>query len=105
MEKNQIIKKVEVPTEWLSSIKKEYHVTPALEEILPKLVGAKVFTIIDTEQGYWNIKLDEQSILILHNVQQPLWSIQISVVSLGLKMSQEIFQWKMEVYEGLPGVI
>ena len=128
MEKNEIIKKVEVPTEWVNSlvyrrkpdgriricldpkdlnkaIKREHHVTPTLEEILPKLVGAKVFTIIDTKQGYWNIKLDEQSSYYT-TFNSPFGRYRFLRCPFGLKMSQDIFQRKMDqVYEGLPGVI
>ena len=43
------------------AIKKPYHFTPTLDDVLPKLNGAKFFTILDARSGYWNIKLDEES--------------------------------------------
>ena len=77
MVKNGIITKIEEgePTSWVNSlvyqrkqngrlrlcldpkdlnaaIQREHHVTPTLEEILPKLTGATVFSIVDAKCGY-----------------------------------------------------
>ena len=86
MVKNDIIAKIQEgePTAWVNSlvyrrksngrlrlcldpkdlneaIKREHQVIPTLEEILPKLNGAKVFSIVNAKCGYWNIILDEES--------------------------------------------
>ena len=86
MAKNDIIAKIQEgePTDWVNSpvyrrksngrlclclkpkdlneaIKREHHVTPTLKEILPKLNGAKVFSVVDAKCDYWNIILDEES--------------------------------------------
>ena len=37
------------------AISREHHVIPTLEEILPKLSGAKYFSIVDAKFGYWNV--------------------------------------------------
>ena len=43
------------------AIQREHHVIATLEEIFPKLSGAKIFSIIDAKCGYWNVQLDEES--------------------------------------------
>ena len=34
---------------------------PTLEEILPKLANAKVFSVLDAKDGFYHVKLDEES--------------------------------------------
>ena len=46
------------PKDLNNAIRREHHVIPTLEEILPKLAGAKFFSIVDTKCGYWNVNLD-----------------------------------------------
>ena len=41
-------------------MKREHHPIPTLEEITPKLAGAKLFSKLNTCNGYWNVKLDEE---------------------------------------------
>ena len=82
-ESHDIIAKVTQPTDWVNSLVirekengrlrlcldpkdlnkaiKRDHPIPTLEEITPKLAGAKLFSKLDTRNGYWNIKLDEES--------------------------------------------
>ncbi|CAB4017439.1 transposon Tf2-1 poly [Paramuricea clavata] len=84
MEKNGVIKKVTKPTDWVNSIvirekpngrlrlcldpkdlneaiMRDHYPTPTLEEITPKFAGARVFSKIDARNGYWNVKLDDES--------------------------------------------
>ena len=49
------------PKDLNRAIQREHHTIPTLEEILPKLAGAKYFSIVDAKCGYWNVQLDEQS--------------------------------------------
>ena len=86
MEENKVITKVNTPTLWESSLvtqrtqlpngklrvcldpqklntalKKEHYYMPVLDDILPKLQNAKIFSILDLKAGYWHVKLDEES--------------------------------------------
>ena len=84
MESQGIIARVTRPTDWVNSlvirekeygrlwscldpkdlnkaIKREHHPTPIFEQITPKLAGAKLFSKLDARNGYWNVKLDEES--------------------------------------------
>ena len=49
------------PKELNRVIQIEHHVISTLEEILPKLSGAKIVSIIDAKCGYCNVQLDEES--------------------------------------------
>lgn len=45
------------PKDLNKAIKRPHHCIPTIDEILPKLNGAKYFSIKDARSGYWNIKL------------------------------------------------
>ena len=49
------------PKDLNKAIRREHHVIPTLEEILPKLAGATFFSIVDARCGYWNVNLDLES--------------------------------------------
>ena len=130
MEANDIITKVREgePTAWVNSlvyrrkpngqlricldpkdlnraILRDHHVTPTLEEILPKLTGAKYFSIVDAKCGYWNIQLDEES-SYLTTFNSPFGRYRFRRMPFGLKMSQDVFQLKIDqTFEGCPGVV
>ena len=130
MVKNDIIAKIQEgePTAWVNSlvyrrksngrlrlcldpkdlneaIKREHHVTPTLEEILPKLNGAKVFSIVNAKCGYWNIILDEES-SYLTTFNSSYGRYRFKRMPFGLKMSQDIFQTRIDqTFEGCHAVI
>ena len=85
LESKGIVEKVAIPTEWISSmvvvttpskiricldpqdlnkavIRPKYQM-PTLDELLPKLSKAKVFTTLDAKDGFYQVGLDEQSSL------------------------------------------
>ncbi|KAL9956099.1 hypothetical protein ACROYT_G037526 [Oculina patagonica] len=129
MVKNGIITKIEEgePTSWVNSlvyrrkqngrlrlcldpkdlnaaIQREHHVTPTLEEIMPKLTGATVFSIVDAKCGYWNVVLDKES-SYLTTFNSPFGRYRFNRMPFGLKMSQDIFQTKIDqTFEGCKGV-
>ena len=43
------------------AISRENHMITTLEEIFPKLSGAKYFFIVDAKCGYWNVVLNQES--------------------------------------------
>ena len=94
LEEQGIIQKVVEPTEWVSSIvvnkksngkirlcldpqplnkalKRCHYPIPTIEEVLPDLTNAKVFSKVDCKNGYWQIKLDEESSMD----QDALWNL------------------------------
>ena len=122
----KVIRKVEEPTEWVNrlsiQIKKSgelrlcldprrlnqclvrevYH-TPALDEILPDLSGARVFSKFDLADGFWHCELDEGSIE-LTTFQTPSGRYQFLRLPFGLNVSPEIFYKRLvQLLEGLQG--
>ena len=83
LEKMEVLKRVTEPTEWISSqvivrkgsklrlcidpkdlnkaLKRSHYPIPTIEEILPELAKAKVFSVADAKNGFWQVKLDEAS--------------------------------------------
>ncbi|KAF0682204.1 Uncharacterized protein FWK35_00039309, partial [Aphis craccivora] len=82
--KRNVIKKINEPTEWVSplvivkkpkgglrlcldpknlnkAIRREHHTIPNVEEILTGLEGKKLFSVLDLKDGFWHVKLDEES--------------------------------------------
>ena len=93
------------PKDLNRAIRREHHVIPTLEEILPKLTGAKYFSIVDAKCGYWNVELDEQS-SFLTTFNSPFGRHRFLRMPFGLKMSQDVFQAKIDqTFEGCEGVI
>lgn len=41
------------------ALKRERYPLPVIDDILPNLSQAKVFTKIDTRNGYWHVQLDD----------------------------------------------
>lgn len=93
------------PKDLNRAIQREHYITPTLEEILPKLSGARYFSILDAKCGYWNIKLDKES-SYLTTFNTPYGRYRFLRMPFGLKMSQDIFQMKIDqTFEGCSGVI
>lgn len=123
-----IIEKVDVPTDWVSSlvyvtkpngelricldpcdlnksIRREHHYTPTLDDVLPRLANARKFSILDARSGYWNVKLDDESKL-LTTFNTPFGRYAFRRLPFGLNSAQDVFQKKVDqTFEGLPGVI
>lgn len=130
MRENGIIEKIQEgqPTQWVNSlvyrtkpngslrlcldpkdlnkaILREHYTTPTLEEILPSLSGAQYFSILDAKCGYWNVELDEES-SYLTTFNSPEGRFRFLRMPFGLRMSQDIFQKKIDqTFEGCQGVI
>ncbi|XP_019628682.1 PREDICTED: uncharacterized protein K02A2.6-like [Branchiostoma belcheri] len=123
-----VINQVTQPTDWVNSIvvkekpngklrvcldprdlnnalKRDHYPTPTLEEITPSLAGAKIFSKLDASNGYWNIKIDEESSL-LTTFNTPFGRFKFNRLPFGLKVSQDVFQRKVdETYRGCKGAI
>lgn len=70
-------------------IKREHHPIPSLEEITPKLAGAKLLSKPDAHNGYWNVKLEEES-SYLTTFNTPFGRYRFLRMLFGLQMSQDI---------------
>ena len=122
-----VIAQVEEPTDWVSNVvvarkkngylrisidpyaltkamKREIYQLPTLDDILPELPKAPVFSTIDLKSGYWHVSLDEASSL-LTTFSTPCGSYRWLRMPFGWNVSSEIFQKKLQqAIEGLEGV-
>ena len=81
--------------------RREYYKLPVMEDVLPKLKGASLFSICDWESGYHHCELDKESSL-LTTFATPFGRYQWLRLSFGLKVSSEIFQKRLhQALEGL----
>ena len=93
------------PKDLNKAIKREHHPIPTLEEITPKLAGAKLFSELNAHNGYWNVKLDAES-SYLTTFNTPFGQYRFLRMPFGLRMSQDIFQFKIdETYRDCQGAI
>lgn len=128
LEENGIISKVNEPSEWVNrlvvatkksgelrlcidprtlntALKRELHPLPILEEVLPELSKAKVFSCLDLKDGYWHCKLDEESSM-LTTFQTPIGRYRWLRLPFGLAVSSEIFQKRLHMaLEGIDGIV
>jgi len=92
------------PEDLNRAIKHPHHCTPTLGDVLPKLNGAKYFSIVDAQSGYWNIQLDH-TISLYTTFNSPRGRYRLLWVPFGLTWTQENFQKKVdETFGDLPGV-
>lgn len=93
------------PCDLNKSIRREHHYTPTLDDILPQLNGAKVFSILDARSGYWNVQLDRESQL-LTTFNSPYGRFCFKRLPFGLVSAQDIFQKKIDqTFDSITGVI
>ena len=125
---SNIIKKVDEPTAWVSSltysrkangqlricldpkdlnraIRRCHTKAPTLEELTHSFTGAKFFSKMDTKNGYWAVELNEESQLLM-TFNSPFGRYCYKRMPFGLVMSQDVYQSRMDrIVEQCPGVI
>lgn len=52
-----------------NAIQRENYPLPTIEEIATRLHGGKVFTLLDIRNGFWHLKLDEESTYLTSQVR------------------------------------
>ena len=127
LQEDGIIEKVDFPTDWISTIvvakksngdihlcldpkalnkvlKRCKYPLPVIEEVLPELGKAKVFTKVNCKNGYWQVKLNETSSL-LTTFAKPFGHYKWKHMPFGIAPAGEIFQSCLDqAIEGLDGV-
>lgn len=87
------------------ALKRERYQLPVMDEILPDLAKAKVFSKVDLSAGYWHVVLEEESSK-LTTFQTPFGRYRWTRLPFGLNVSSEIFQKKLHnSLHGLDGVL
>ncbi|XP_072035931.1 uncharacterized protein [Amphiura filiformis] len=126
LEERQIIAKVTEPTDWISNmvivrkpgklricldpkplnkaIKRPHYMMPTIEDVLPKLAKARIFSVLDAKDGFWQVKLDKESSL-LTTFGTPFGRYRWLRMPFGIATAPEEFQRRQhEIAEDLPGV-
>ena len=79
------------PKDLNSAIKRPHHYTPTLQDIIPKLAGAKCFSILDATKAYHTVPLDEES-SYLTTFNTVFGRYRYKRMCFGLKDAQDVFQ-------------
>ena len=87
------------------SVKRERHMLPSVELTLGPLEGAKVFSKIDANSGFWRIPLAKESAL-LTTFLTPFGRFCFNRLCFGISSAPEHYQKRMsQILEGLNGVL
>uniref|UniRef100_A0A3P9QH08 ribonuclease H n=1 Tax=Poecilia reticulata TaxID=8081 RepID=A0A3P9QH08_POERE len=73
------------------AVKRERYILPTLEDIAPKLSGAKVFSTLDASCGFWQIPLDTKSRKLTTFIT-PIGRFCFRRLPFGITSAPEIFQ-------------
>jgi len=85
-------------------IQREYFQIPTVEEILKQLVGAKVFSTLNANQGFYQIKLKNDSSKMC-TFSTPMGRYRFLRMRFGISSGPEIFHKKFkQTFEGLEGI-
>ncbi|XDV37818.1 hypothetical protein PO909_007359 [Leuciscus waleckii] len=128
MVKQDIIKKVKGPSDWCSgmvpvpfkpddrvricvdltklnrAVRREKFILPSVDHTLGQLGGAKTFTKIDANSGFWQIRLAEESQQLTTFIT-PFGRYSFKRLPFGISSAPELFQMRMcQILEGLDGV-
>lgn len=122
-----VIAPVNTPTDWISSIvvvkkpngklrlcidpkplnqalKRNHYAMPTIEDILPELNKARIFSVVDAKDGFWHVELDEES-SYLTTFGTPWGRYRWLRMPFGISPAPEEFQRRLdEALEGLEGV-
>ena len=114
MERMNVIQRVDEPTEWVTAlvviekpktkklricldprplnkaILSEPFQLPTIEDITSRLTGARIFSKLDANCGYWQIPLDTDSQL-LTTFNSPFGGYCFQRIPFGIKSAQEVF--------------
>jgi hypothetical protein len=114
LEKQNIIAKVDHPTDWVNSlvivekkngdlrlcldpkhlnkaIKREHFMIPTAQDIVSRLSGKRIFSVIDMSNGFWQVPLDKES-ADLCTFNTCFGRYQFTRLPFGIKSAPEIFQ-------------
>ena len=122
-----VIKPVDTPTDWVSSLvvvkkpngklrvcidpkplnkalKRSHYPLPVIDDLLPDLSKAKVFSVCNVKNGFWHVELDEAS-SYLTTFGTPFGRYRWLKLPFGISPAPEYFQHCLDqAIEGLPGV-
>ena len=124
--KLEIITPVTTPTPWVSSLvtvvkpdklricldpkhlnqglKRSHYPLPTIEDLLPDLNKARIFSVVDAKNGFWHVELDDES-SYLTTFNTPFGRYRWLRMPFGISSAPEEYQRRQDqAIEGLPGV-
>lgn len=123
-----VIETVDYPTDWVSNVvltekkdsniricldprplnnalKREHYALPTIDDVLPELHSARVFSTFDLRSGYWHVTLDDESSK-LTTFQTPYGRYKYKRLPFGTSVSSEMFQKRLHQAIGdLEGIL
>ncbi|KAL6471877.1 hypothetical protein MHYP_G00205270 [Metynnis hypsauchen] len=127
LQERRIIAPVEKSTEWISSmvvvkktsgklricvdprplnsaLKRQHFPLPTIDEVLPDLTKARVFTVCDVKNGFWHVQLTDES-SYLTTFATSFGRYRWLRMPMGISPAPEVFQHRLtQALDGLPGV-
>ena len=86
------------------ALMREHYKLPTVDDVLPMLHDAKVFSKLDVKEAFWHVRLDDESSKLTTMIT-PFGRYRWARLPFGLKVSSEIFQRKLvETLSDLEGV-
>ena len=87
------------------SVQREKHDLPSVDQTLGRLLGAKVFTKLDGNSGFWQIPLSPSSEELI-TFTTPFWRYCFRRLPFGITSAPEYFKKRMnKMLDGLPDVL
>ena len=92
------------PKDLNEALEREPYYSRSIDELISMFAGAKVFTIVDMDKGYWQVVLHPES-RKLTCMAFDIGRYQFKRLPMGSKVASDIFQRMLDsVYIGLPRV-
>ena len=92
------------PKDLNEALEREPYYSRSIDELISMFAGAKVFTIVDMDKGYWQVVLHPES-RKLTCMAFDIGRYQFKRLPMGSKVASDIYQRMLDsVYIGLPGV-
>ena len=86
------------------ALKRNHYPMPVINDLLPKLCEARVFSVVDVKHSFWHVQLDDESSK-LTTLATPWGRFRWLKIPFGIAPSPEEFQRRLnEALEGLDGV-
>ena len=92
------------PKDLNEALEREPYYSRSIDELISMFAGAKVFTIVDMDKGYWQVVLHPDSRKYTC-MAFDIGRYQFKRLPMGSKVASDIFQRMLDsIYIGLPGV-
>ncbi|XP_048732746.2 uncharacterized protein K02A2.6-like [Ostrea edulis] len=92
------------PKPLIKALKRNHYATPTIDDILPELSQARIFSVVDCKDGFWHITLDDES-SFLTTFGTPWGRYRWLRMPFGIKPASEEFQRRMdEALSGIHGI-